>query len=221
MNTCCKLGLGFYLCSMLINGSAAGRQLPNDLAAKLAAFQSDCGKEAAKADDAQKQAQVDLGRIRTLREIAAPKEASASNLSGATLQMGLDGMDIYLRLFSGEAGNNRDALRVLAEIAENILAGERYIKLDAALQLLERSETTRDSSIKAVGKHFDQVLGILQVARQRNPDSTGASVLDAVDVFIVGQKASNSLIVNQYEQAIKPGTQALREIVDKLAKTGG
>jgi hypothetical protein len=221
MNTYSKVVTGICLNLIFGNLIAAGRQLPTDLVQKLSSLQTEFGKEAAKADNVQKEAVINLGRIRELRKIATPKQGSASNLGGAHLLMGIDGMDIYLRTFGGEAGSNRDALKLLAAIIGSILAGERYLKLDAALQELEKSEQTREANLKTVGKHFEQVVGVLQLARKSNQDSAGASVLDALDVFLIGQKADNTLIVDQYQDGIKAGTQAIREIVDKLAKAGG
>ena len=221
MTTYCKLGLTIYIGAILLNGPVAGRQLPNDLQNKLVALQTDFEQQAVKADNLQKGAATDLERLGTIREIAAPRQATESDVGGTNLRMGFDGMAIFLQTFSVEAGLNRDSCRILEGVIGSILAGERYNKLDAALQQLETAQSGRDRAMKVLTQHFDQVVGVLQLARQDRLGSTTASALDATDAFIVSQRLSNGTLVNQYEEEIKPGTQALREIVDKLARSGG
>jgi hypothetical protein len=219
--SCIKSWLAITLCLAFLNGYSAGRQLPTDLQDKLVKLQADFEKEAAKADELQKRSQTDLKAINTIREIAAPKQASASDISGTNLLMGLDGMTIFLQTFSVEAGLNRDSFRILEGVMNSILAGERYKKLDEALQELETTQSKRDNAMRVMPQHFDQVVGVLQLARQGSHDSTVQSAFEVLDALIAAQRLVNGVLVDQYEEGIKPGTQALREIVDKLAKGGG
>ena len=219
--TCIKSWLAITICLAFSNGYSAGRQLPTDLQNKLVRLQTDFENRQRRTTSFRKDLRPTSGAINTIREIAAPKQASGSDISGTNLLMGLDGMTIFLQTFSVEAGLNRDSFRILEGVIDSILAGERYKKLDEALQELETMQSKRDNAMRVMTQHFDQVVGILQLARQGSHDSTVLSAFDALDALIASQRLINGAIVDEYVEGIKPGTQALREIVDKLAKSGG
>jgi hypothetical protein len=205
----------------LFVGPRAGRQnpakrLPSNVVDNLVRLQ---GKLSELAQESQREVQFleeDEGRLRQLRGLVESAKRMAD--AAGVLLLAVDGLAVNRGLLHTETQLYRDALRILARVADGIVKGEGYLTLDRALLILEKPPETREAGFFTADETLDQVDKLIAAAADA-PDAGSISELLAVTRAASGsQRRRKNALAESYQEAVKPGISSLRYIVDQLPK---
>jgi hypothetical protein len=199
-------------------GRTQGRQIPPDTAKSLAKLDVEFGKRSKLANEWVDELESRQSVLKQLREIVSSDVAARSTASGGLFLIAMDGMEIGRRALEAEARSNRDAFKILSLVSAGILDGTGYIQLDQNLLAVEEGESKRGANLAGFRQHIDRVDGYLVLSAGASGSSLLSEPLGVAHSAITSQRLHINQIASDYEQGIKPGTKALRRIVDQLPK---
>jgi hypothetical protein len=190
------------------NTSAA--PLPLQVAKKLVAVRSAFAEEAAKSE----QMRSDSEKFdRQLTET----DSAVSESRNTFVPIVVSGLKIQNGLTHSLVDSNTAAYLQLELIADGIIARKGYTELDASLLNLENTFSDRDNDCKRLEQQEKVLSQVMESAKNESAtDGEGRDIVSMLDSAVIAISMTTDQVIADYRNKVKPGTEALRGIVDKL-----
>ncbi len=206
------VGLKVAFANRLFDRTSSSIEPPPELMSKLISFRQDLDKESQKSAADGSDIETNIKRFKGVRD-ALIGSGSGSNQLVPIL---IDGLELQSEATLAQNRFNTASLMQMELAANAMVTGEGYAGTDPELQQLETRFPEQDKfceSLESPEKRISQLMESIESDTDTNSESK--RLLRAA-VTLGGIEADKEIGV--YREDIKPGTQVLRDILDKLVK---
>jgi hypothetical protein len=193
------------------NTSAA--QLPQEIVERLVALRSHLAEEATKSEQMSSDSDRFDGQLNQLGSAAADSKNTFVPIVVRGLRI-QNGLTHSLILF------NTSAYLQLELIADGIVARDGYTELDERLLKLENSFGDQDNVCSRLMQQEKLLSQAMESAKNESETNGEREIVSLLDAGVIDSSITTDQTIAAYREKIKPGTEVLRGIVDKIAKMG-